>query len=165
MSSERPFYYSVSDPIQHLSLRVSVREIQRGSDASGGGDGESAPRRRRGDTTRRLFGWQEKALAPHELCGTADADAVASLKSNLRNEGVHLFTYVDTDSFSPSEEKVPRTNSMVEPGPLAEAMGNINNKASLSAGASSVHAHLTRDGMYKVMYLMAAVPVDLSKVS
>ena len=57
---------------------------------------------------RKLFGWQEKAKAPWEVVtsGSVDADAVSELKSNLRDEGMHLFTYIDTDSFAPEEDKV-----------------------------------------------------------
>ena len=63
MAHERPFYYHISDPIQHLSLRVSVRSTQRAE--TGGG----AARRRKdpNHVTRKHFSWQEKAKAPWEV--------------------------------------------------------------------------------------------------
>ena len=140
--NERPFVYRVVDPIQHLVLRVSVREVHSSSTQD---DQGSAATRRRRPVVQRVYSWQEKASPPWDANGsdTAEADErKRQLLETLRRDGVFLYTYVDKDSHVP-QSIGPFTTSSLPP--------------------VSAQPH-DREGSFKSMYVVASVPVAYGKV-
>jgi len=110
MSSERPFFYRTSDPVQNLHLRVQIRPSSRHATAA---ETEDSPL-----TLTQNLKWQQKVFAPFELskyCYFCDTHAsgtggfrneyIQKLRaagtemrekclSDLESHGVYLYTYV-----------------------------------------------------------------------
>ena len=110
MSSERPFFYRASDPVQNLHLRVQIRPSSRHDTTA---ENEGTPL-----ILAQSFKWQQKVFAPYELskycyfCDThasgtggfhheyiqklraAGIESREKCLSDLEAHGVYLYTYV-----------------------------------------------------------------------
>ena len=70
MDQTQPFYYHIQDPLQNLSLKVTLRRIHGGleeSEKDGGKRKDKKPKSKSPTMVEKTLEWQEKVFGPREI--------------------------------------------------------------------------------------------------